>query len=131
VGDIQLFLEDLRYRGFMPHFLLDIGGNVGSWSQRCKGVFPDIDCFLMEPQPEMKSPLDQFCAEFPGSSWIQAAAGAAPGKLVLTIWDDRQGSSLWPGLTGQDLSLPQETVPVVTVDSLIEQRVFADSLSVF
>jgi hypothetical protein len=46
-----------------------------------KSIFKKADFFLIEPQIEMKSALDAFCEEFPGSQFFLAGAGATPGEL--------------------------------------------------
>lgn len=124
VGDLQAFLEDLRARGFAPRAILDVGGFTGCWSRTAKEVFPEADCFLVEPQAEMRADLEAFCEEFPGSRWFPVAAGAAPGELELTVWpEDFSGSTLlWPAdPEGQAEGMETRTVPVVTLDALIAE----------
>jgi FkbM family methyltransferase len=123
VGSMKMLLEDLHFRGFHPQSILDVGGNRGEWSRMAKSVFTKADCFLIEPQVEMKSALDAFCEEFPGSHYFLAGAGSTPGELVLTIWDDLAGSSLLPP-ESQELRAggKQRSVPIITIDSLLEKK---------
>lgn len=121
IGDIQLFLEDLRVRGFTPQSILDVGANRGDWSRIAKGIFPTARCFLIEPQVEMKPLLDNFCQDFPDSQYFLAGAGATPGELTLTIWDDLVGSSFLPSESEEwKQAGKQRSVPIITIDSLIE-----------
>lgn len=125
VGDVQAFLEDLRARGFVPRTILDVGGFDGCWSRTAKAVFPEADCFLIEPQVELAADLEAFCAEFPGSRWFPVAAGTAPGELTLTVWpEDFSGSTLIgpDDPDGQMEGMETRTVRVVTVDGLIERE---------
>ncbi len=123
VGNMQLFLEDLRERGFVPQSILDVGANRGNWSRMVKSVFPAANCFLIEPQVEMKPFLDSFCQDFPGSQWFLAGAGAVPGELTLNVSDNLDGASfLIPQTDELKHTLKERTVQVVTIDSLIEQK---------
>jgi FkbM family methyltransferase len=121
VDEMRSLLFELRERGLEGRAILDVGANLGRWSEMAAEPFPRARFFLIEPQMEMKGSLDTFCERHPGSRWFQAGAGAAPGELPLTLWDDYQGSSFLP-----DPSLPEEPsgrqrrVPIVTVDSLLE-----------
>jgi FkbM family methyltransferase len=121
IGNMQIFLQYLRARGFNPQSILDVGANVGGWSRIAKSIFPTANCFLIEPQIEMKPFLDGFCQEFPGSQWFLAGAGANPGELTLTIWDDLLGSSFLPPESEKlQKENKQRRIPIITIDSLIE-----------
>ncbi len=123
VGDMRQLLEDIRRRGFLPLSILDIGANKGEWSRVAKSIFPTANCFLIEPQVEMKPFLDKFCQDFPGSSWFLAGAGATIGQLTQTIWDDLAGSSFLPAESDELKKLgKQRLVQIITIDSLIEER---------
>lgn len=125
-GKIQNFLEYLRMRGFNPESILDVGANVGGWSRMAKSIFPTANCFLIEPQIEMQPFLDAFCHEFPGSQWFFAGAGANPGELTLTIWEDLLGSSFLPAeSTELQKANKQRRIPIMTIDSLIETGAIA------
>ena len=121
VGNMRMLLEDLRARGLSPQSILDVGANKGRWSSVAKDVFLMANCFLIEPQIEMKPYLDAFCQEFPHSRWFLAGAGATPGELTLTIWDDLAGSSFLPP-ESEELKKAgkQRRIPIITIDSLIE-----------
>lgn len=41
-------LAHLKARGFNPRCILDIGANVGEWSDMIKGIWPQADLFLFE-----------------------------------------------------------------------------------
>ena len=120
IGSMQLLLEDLAARGFSPVSILDVGGNLGSWSRLAKQVFPAANCFLIEPQIEMKPSLDAFCNEYPGSQWFLVGAGSVPSQMTLSICDNLGGSSFLPSespdLTGNRM---QRVVDIITIDSLL------------
>jgi FkbM family methyltransferase len=116
------FFRKLARHGFNPKVILDIGANYGGWSRTVRSVFKDAHFFLIEPQEEMQPFLDRFCAHAPGSKWYLAGAGAEKGKLLLTIWDDLQGSAfLTPEIQSMTPYVRQRSVPVVTIDGLVAE----------
>ena len=119
LGEMSCFLNDIAARGFTPKSILDVGANKADWSEIAVQVFPDASYLMVEPQQEMTPYLDEFCRAHPKARHVLAGAGAAPGELTLTIWDDLQGSSLLPSddtLTDK----PRRKVKIVTIDSLYE-----------
>jgi FkbM family methyltransferase len=123
LGYMHLFLEDIAYRGFTPHVILDVGAHKGDWSRLAKTVFSSANCFLIEPQIEMKPHLDDFCDQFSDSKWFLAGAGATPDKMTLTIWDDLAGSSLLPPDSNElKVSGKQRAISIITIDSLIQDN---------
>lgn len=95
-ADMQPFLLHLRSVGFAPSFVVDVGANRGRWTEMAKQVFPDAEFLLLEPQPEMREPLDALCRRLPGVRWLEVAAGAADEVRMQTIWEDLEGSSFLP-----------------------------------
>jgi FkbM family methyltransferase len=119
---MQSLLFELRKRGLEGRAILDVGAFDGRWSRMAAGPFPSARFFLIEPQVEMKPPLDAFCAEHPGSRWFQAGAGAVPGELTLTIRDRFQGSSFLAEPSPEEKrNGAQRRVPIITIDSLLEE----------
>lgn len=90
------FLEFTRRVGFLPRFVVDVGAHRGHWTEAAKAVFPEADFLLIEPQPEMREPLDALCARLAGTRWVETAAGAKTEERIQTIWEDLQGSSFLP-----------------------------------
>jgi FkbM family methyltransferase len=118
----RTFLKEIRERGFAPNSILDVGANCGEWSRIARSVFKEADFFLIEPQVEMKPFLDKLCADWPGSRWFQAGAGARESELLLTLWDDLIGSSFLPGPSRElEQAGKQRPVPIITIDALIQR----------
>lgn len=119
VGQMKLLLQDLRHRGLACNSILDIGANRGDWSRMAATVFPDACFILIEALQEMGPCLKSFCEEHPGSNYVIAGAGARPGSLAITIWDDLFGSSFLPR---EDAALlasgKQRLVPITTIDAV-------------
>jgi len=121
VGNMKFFLEDLRKRGLRCKSKMDVGANRTNWSRMAHAVFPEARFSLIEPQLEMKDDLDRFCRDFPETSVFPAGAGSKNDKLILTIWDDLDGSSFLPKEdAGLKNSGKQREVDIITIDSLIE-----------
>ncbi len=117
---IKPLLEKLAKRGLAPHTIADIGANHGGWSQAAGSIFPEASFVLIEPQQEMKPFLANFCRHQPGSQYIIAGAGAEQGEMMLTIWDDLQGSAIIsPEVQSLTPYQKQRQIPIVAIDSLI------------
>ncbi len=122
-GDMPFMLEKLKRSGFSPNWILDVGANTSEWSRTAKSIFPAAHCFLIEPQIEMQPTLEKFCRDFPGSEWILAGAGAEPGELTLTVWEDLAGSSFLPGIGSESAaSNHHRTVKIITIDQLLNDQ---------
>ena len=127
VDEMRPLLFELRQRGLEARAILDVGAYEGAWSETATEAFPSARFFLIEPQVERKPSLDAFCERHPGSRWFQAAAGAAPGQRILTtVAGDGSGASLLrePPPEMQPIC-EQRRVPVVTIDSLLEEAAIA------
>jgi FkbM family methyltransferase len=114
-GDMILSLKGIRDRGLKVNSILDVGANTGEWSAMAAGIFPQAEFYLIEPQIEMKAPIESFLANQKGN-WILGGAGATSGELLLTVWDDHAGSSFLVPSGGDK---EQRKVPVYTLDELI------------
>ena len=121
VGNMQTFLEDTARRGFHPRHIMDVGANYGEWSILARSIFPDALFTLVEPQIEMKEPLDNFCAGSPNALWLNVGAGAQNTEMLLTVWPDLAGSSLVPTPEeAQAYGKQQRKVRVQTIDSMLK-----------
>jgi FkbM family methyltransferase len=95
-ADMRPFLEFVRGLGFDPSYVVDVGANRGRWTEMAREVFPRAEFLLVEPQPEMREPLDELCRRLPGVRWVECAAGARDETRIQTIWADLDGSSFLP-----------------------------------
>lgn len=121
VGIMSQFLEDLKSRGLNCTHILDIGANKTQWSRIAKKVYPDTIFYLIEPQIEMKSSLEEFCIEFSESKYFLAGAGAREESLTLTVWDDFEGSSFLPPINPQS-NERQRKIDIITIDNLLQSH---------
>jgi FkbM family methyltransferase len=122
IGEVNLFLEDIRARGFVPRGIIDVGANRGEWTKLALAVFPGTPVLMIEPQDEMEVYLAALTRSLPGCYFVKAGAGRKPGELVQTIWEDYAGSSFLPEA---DTSLAragkQRKTRIVTMDSVLAQ----------
>lgn len=123
-GAVAPFLRHLGMRGFYPRNVVDVGANRGRWSEKAMTVFPQARYVLLEPQIEMKTHLDRFCARYPGRvRWIHAGAGAANGSLPFTLTGSTSSTFTYSPEQAQDLGLTQRVVPVLTLDHVCAEYV--------
>ncbi|HEY4416795.1 MAG TPA: hypothetical protein VGO57_13980 [Verrucomicrobiae bacterium] len=59
IGRLDLFLEDIRARGFMPRGIIDVGANRGEWTRLALSIFPNAPVIMIEPQDEIEVCLSQ------------------------------------------------------------------------
>ncbi len=121
-GEMGQVLYDVQKRGLTCNQMLDVGANAGSWSKLAARVFPEAKVHMIEPQAEMQPALERLAKHSEKFTYSLAAAGAESGELVLTIWDDLNGSSMLPKADpAKEATGSQRKVPVITVDELIAQ----------
>lgn len=124
VGDLVGVLTDLRARGFRPLHIVDVGANVGAWSETAAFVFPNAGFHLFEPVPGFAPALSRFVAAHPGSRYWQAGVGATEGTMELDHITD--GTHETSGSTFMRAEHPGFEVrrvptPVVTLDALVSR----------
>ena len=123
VGNVKMFLEDIRARGFCPRGIIDVGANRGNWTRMALSVFPETCVIMIEPQEEMQYVLSQLCAENSKLELIQAGAGEKNGQLLQTIWDDLAGSSFLPEANGEKIEEGKQRItPITTIDNVLSER---------
>jgi len=120
---MRLFLEDAKKRGLECGAILDIGANMGCWTRLAAAVYPEAKFFMIEPLEEMRQSLEALCREHPGSRLFVAGAGTAPGELPLTYTVGQlSGSSFLPDANSHvPRTAQRRTVPIVTIDALLDQ----------
>ena len=122
IGDIELFLEDVRARGFVPRGIIDVGANRGAWTKLALSVFPKTPVLMIEPQDEMEPILSQMSKEHPYCKHVKAGAGREQGELLQTIWEDSEGSSFLPSESEElQKAGKQRKTRIVTIDGLLAQ----------
>jgi FkbM family methyltransferase len=120
IGAWDLFLEDIRARGFVPRGIIDVGANRGDWTRMALSIFPKTPVLMIEPQDEMEVSLSELTRTVPNCQFVKAGAGREPGELVQTIWEDSFGSSFLPPVNADLLRAgKQRKTRIVTLDNLL------------
>lgn len=117
-------LTALRYSGYAPRTLLDVGANIGSFTQKFRRIFPDCVPTLIEPNPH--------CAEELGKLGFEThafAVSAEPGRAQLHLsrqWLASTGASLYRENTDyfRDELLVLHEVDKVRIDDAFAGRRF-------
>ena len=117
-------LNDLRFRGYAPRTLLDIGAHIGTFTRAFLQAFPNCAPTLVEPNPHCQEAL----AELPFERHA-VAASSAPGHASLFLtkeWLQSTGSSLYRENTAffRDEVVMEHQVEKVRLDDLFRGRKF-------
>lgn len=117
-------LQDLRFQGYAPRTLLDIGAHLGHYTYGFLQVFPDCVPTMVEPNPHCQDDL----ARLPFERHAVAASNeTGVAEMFLTKeWLQSTGSSLYREDTAffRDEVMIREEVPKVRLDDLFAGRRF-------
>ena len=122
IGDVQLFLEDIKARGFMPRGILDVGANRGSWTQMALSVFPTAQSVMIEPQDEVESFLKDLVSSDARCQYFKVGVGREAGELVQTLWEDTYGSSFAVPPDQELLKSGKQRITIIrTIDDILKE----------
>ena len=117
-------LRDLRFQGYRPKTMLDIGAHIGSFTMEFLQTFPDCVPTMVEPNPHCQESL----AKLPFERHAFAASSqSGEAEMFLTKeWLQSTGSSLYRENTAyfRDEVVIKETVPTARVDEAFAGRRF-------
>lgn len=114
-------IHDLSLRGFKCKYILDVGAHTTEWIRIPMIIYPESTAYLIEPLSEMEEHLKKFCADFPGSKYFLAGAGAKEDKLLLTLGGALEGANFLQVKNDYLKSINhQREVPIITIDTLIK-----------
>jgi FkbM family methyltransferase len=107
---------------FAPRFeiatVIDIGASDGRWSLYARRYFESAEYFLIEAQGAPHEPaLRDFCATWPRTSYLIAAAGPRVGSIHFDTTDALSGSACETPFGENDA-----VVPLTTVDHEVDTR---------
>jgi FkbM family methyltransferase len=112
-------LGHVSAQGFAPATVVDVG--VASGTPELYAAFPHARLLLVEPLAEYAGALEGLRAQR-GAEIAQAAAGAEPGTLELTVHRVLACSSVVGERQGDEADVTRREVPVVRVDALCAER---------
>lgn len=112
-------LKNMERAGFHPHYILDVGAYEGQWTGMAKGIFPQANFLMIEPQEAKAEYLRRVADRFSGSvSYSLSLLGAESGKKI-PFYEMESGSSvLW-----EESSFPRREVikETVSLDDCLER----------
>jgi len=117
-------LDGLRFLGYAPRTLLDVGAHIGTFTRQFLDVFPDCVPTLIEPNPFCQDELSKLAFERHA-----VAASDEPGRAELFLtkeWLQSTGSSLYRENTPffRDDVIVKHEVDKVRIDDLFKGRRF-------
>ncbi len=107
------YFSRVRAMGFRPRTVIDVGVADGTFD--LYEGFPDSRFLLIEPMVEFEPALKRICRQHNGIYEI-AAAGSRKGSAQIHFGANLHGASLVAEDGGE------RSVPVITVDALVEQH---------
>ena len=116
-------LYRLRQRGVKLDYVVDIGANVGKWSQLLKSIYPEAKVLMIEPQSKHKDCLENICNTYSGYMFSPSLLGASQqDEIEFYITDDgheNSGSSVFR----ENSNVPANVnrIPMTTLDNIIVQ----------
>lgn len=116
--------QELRFKGYAPRTMLDIGAHVGSFTRGFVDAFPGCTPTLIEPNPFCQEALAELSYERHA-----VAASSEGGKAMLFLtkeWLQSTGSSLYRENTAffRDEVVIEHEVEKVRLDDLFRGRRF-------
>jgi FkbM family methyltransferase len=117
-------LRDLRFRGYSPRTMLDIGAHVGAFTRTFLETFPNCTPTLVEPNPFCQDALANLPYE---RHAVAASSKCGQGNLFLTReWLQSTGSSLYRENTAffRDEVVIERQVEKARLDDLFRGRRF-------
>ncbi|MDB5455971.1 MAG: FkbM family methyltransferase [Caulobacter sp.] len=117
-------LEGLRFQGYSPRTMLDVGAHIGTFTQGFLQTFPDCVPTLIEPNPFCQDALAQLPYE---RLAVAASSEAGKAEMFLTKeWLQSTGSSLYREDTAffRDEVVIKQEVDKVRLDDVFAGRRF-------
>jgi FkbM family methyltransferase len=111
----------------MPFVVIDVGANIGKYSNQIKILSPDVEIYAFEPHPKTFVQL-QSSAALHGYTALNSACGDIPGNLKLYDYagsqDGSQHASLYEDVIEKihKSSSTFSDVQVIMLDNFIKER---------
>jgi FkbM family methyltransferase len=110
-------LTMLRDWGYAPRVVVDVGANVGAWTDMASLVFSDARFHLIEPQPSCAGMLRRFA---PPRFVVHQVVATAPGADMVRMVGHGTGAGV-AGADDQDSATI--TARAVTLDALLSNEI--------
>jgi FkbM family methyltransferase len=111
-----------------PVLVVDVGANVGEFSELALREFGATKLIAVEPTPEIYAALTEKFKSDPRLEGLNACLGAFTGSLDFLVHADTKTSSLFPResrrryFAADDQVVAHTSVPITTLDALCAER---------
>ncbi len=112
-------LKRCKAIGIDPGTIIDGGAAQGTWTEKCHPIWPRSKYVLLEPINERAPDLEKLKVKNGNTDVFIAAIGQEDASLVLSIYDDLDGSGI--GIAESEHVIEKRTVPVRSIDSLVTE----------
>jgi len=113
-----LSIQEIKKRGFIPKFVIDVGAYTGGWTSQVIQYFPDASFIMCEAQPDKESSLDKVRNKYPSQIEYHIGLLGSAEKESVPYYLMETGSSVLEENTDYDRELIQ--LPMRTLDKLID-----------
>jgi FkbM family methyltransferase len=115
-------LRRLKWKGYQPDFVIDVGASTGIWSHTVNYIFPEARYILVEPLLSRHDALSRkiFIENHSNFETVEAIASNYIGATTLQVSSDLYNSSLFE-LNHSQFSEEVDIV-VVTLDRIAERK---------
>jgi FkbM family methyltransferase len=121
--DMGSGMYKLKFGGFRPQVVIDVGAYRGEWASISKGVFPQAAIMMIEPQVSENRFLMRFCKKYPDCHYVNALVGAEEKQVLFYIAaGSNTQSRVLQGQTNDKTRGLEKSL--VTLDSLIKGTIF-------
>ena len=115
---MDVVLGRLRRQGYTPRVVLDVGANVGSWTEMAREHFPTADYHLVEPQPSLRAGLESVAG---ARGRVYGVALTGLGVEAVEMAGSGPGAYVSP-----DGDAETVRVPAATLDGLFAEALRAE-----
>jgi FkbM family methyltransferase len=112
------FFTYVKQQGFNPATVVDVG--VATDTDELYVHFPQAKYLFVEPCAEFETSLQKLCQQYPGSTYMLAAAGATDGEIVINVSPNLGGTSVFRTRESLDGAWEEKprTVPQFKIETM-------------
>lgn len=116
-------LESLRFRGFEPARIIDVGAATGAWTRKVMKIWPEAQYLLVDPLEEHREALEAMAQQHANVAFANVAAGEHHEWREIGVPSKPTGSSFHMIDVPEAPTTPQQ-VEIVPIDALAPAKHF-------
>ena len=116
-------LEILKYKGFNPKFIVDVGAHLGNFAKGCQDLWPSVDIHMFEANPYAEDHLKQI--GFPYTiSLLTDTVGDSYTYYMTNEWVLSTGNSIYRENTlhYDDSHIIEQNLVSDTLDNILREE---------